>query len=102
METKETSDSKMVEFMMDGAIFTITRTIIGTVRQVFIRFSDGRSGKGSVQEQLYLEVNIEPCPSECSAIRLFRLFVTPIYRTLLVLFVMKYMYPFPSIPIIMR
>lgn len=51
METKETSDSKMAEFMMDGAIFTITRTIIGTVRQVFIRFSDGRSGKGRVQEQ---------------------------------------------------
>ena len=51
MEIKETSDSKMAEFMMDGAIFTITRTIIGTVRQVFIRFSDGRSGKWRVQEQ---------------------------------------------------
>ena len=51
METKETSDSKMTDFMMDGAIFTITRTISGTVRQVFRRFSDGRSGKGRVQEQ---------------------------------------------------
>lgn len=29
MEIKETSDSKMAEFMMDGAIFTITRTILG-------------------------------------------------------------------------
>ena len=34
-------------------------------------------------------------------ILLFILLVTPIYRTLLVLFVMKYMYPFSSISLIM-
>ena len=44
------SGRKMADFMMDGVCFKGLCTFFGTVRQVLVRFSDGRSRKGKVQE----------------------------------------------------
>ena len=44
------SGRKMADFVMDGVCFKGLCTFFGTVRQVFVRFSDGWSRKGKVQE----------------------------------------------------
>ena len=44
------SGRKMPDFMMDGVCFKGLCTFFGTVRQVSVRFSDGWSRKGKVQE----------------------------------------------------
>ncbi len=49
-DKRETSGRKMADFMMDGVCFKGLCTFFGTVRQVFVRFSDGWSRKGKVQE----------------------------------------------------
>ena len=54
----------------------------------------GSTSKYTSLLQLYLWVNVEPWPSACSCALRFREFVTPVYRTLLLWFVIKYMYPF--------
>ena len=49
-DKRGTSGRKMADFMMDGVCFKGLCTFFGTVRQVFVRFSDGGSRKGKVQE----------------------------------------------------
>ena len=49
-DKRGTSGRKMADFMMDGVCFKGLCTFFGTVRQVFVRFSDGWSRKGKVQE----------------------------------------------------
>lgn len=46
----EASGRKKADFMMDGVCFKGLCTLFGTVRQVFVRFSDGWSRKVKVQE----------------------------------------------------
>ena len=47
----EASGRKMTDFMMDGLCLGAFDAIFRTVRKVFSRFSDGRSGKVSVFSQ---------------------------------------------------
>ena len=49
-DKRRASGRKRADFMSDGACFRELYTIFGTVRQVFVRFSDGWSRKGKVQE----------------------------------------------------
>ena len=49
-DKRRASGRKMADFMMDGVCFKGLCTFFGTVRQVFVRFSDGWSRKGKVQE----------------------------------------------------
>ena len=49
-DKRGTSGRKMADFMMDGVCFKGLCIFFGTVRQVFVRFSDGWSRKGKVQE----------------------------------------------------
>ena len=49
-DKRGTSGRKMADFMMDGVCFKGLCTFFGTVRQVFVRFSDGWSRKGKVQD----------------------------------------------------
>ena len=51
-DKRGTSGRKMADFMMDGVCFKGLFTFFGTVRQVFVRFSDGWSRKGKVQEYI--------------------------------------------------
>ena len=48
MVKEKASGRKMTDFMTDAVCFWGLCTIFGTVRQVFRRFSDGRSEKGLV------------------------------------------------------
>jgi len=45
---EEASGRKKADFMSDGACFRELYTIFGTVRHVFWRSGDGRSGNGRV------------------------------------------------------